>query len=42
MIKITLSDGFICEYEKGMTVYQIALSISEGFVCNVLAVKVNG
>ena len=42
MIKITLPDGSVREYEKGTTSHQIALSISEGLARNVLAAKVNG
>ncbi|MBK9284640.1 MAG: threonine--tRNA ligase [Sphingobacteriaceae bacterium] len=42
MIKITLPDGSVREYEKGITSHQIALSISEGLARNVLAAKVNG
>ncbi len=41
MIKITLPDGSIREYEKGTSSHQIALSISEGLARNVLAAKVN-
>jgi len=41
MIKITLPDGSVKEFEKGSTPYQIALSISEGLARNVLAAKVN-
>jgi len=41
MIKITLPDGAVKEFEKGTTPYQIALSISEGLARNVLAAKVN-
>ena len=41
MIKITLPDGSVREYEKGTTSLQIALSISEGLARNVLAAKVN-
>jgi len=41
MIKITLPDGSIKEFEKGATPYQVALSISEGLARNVLAAKVN-
>jgi len=41
MIKITLPDGAVKEYEKGTTPYQVALSISEGLARNVLAAKVN-
>lgn len=42
MIKITLPDGSVREYEQGITAHQIALSISEGLARNVLAAKVNG
>ena len=42
MIKITLPDGSVREYEKGTTSHEIALSISEGLARNVLAAKVNG
>ncbi|MCA0431583.1 MAG: threonine--tRNA ligase [Bacteroidetes bacterium] len=42
MIKITLPDGSVREFEKGTTSHQIALSISEGLARNVLAAKVNG
>ena len=42
MIKITLPDGSVREYEQGVTAYQIALSISEGLARNVLAAQVNG
>ncbi|MBA3665467.1 MAG: threonine--tRNA ligase [Bacteroidetes bacterium] len=42
MIKITLPDGSVREYEKGTTSHQVALSISEGLARNVLAAKVNG
>lgn len=41
MIKITLPDGSIREYETGTTALQIAQSISEGLARNVLAAKVN-
>ena len=41
MIKITLPDGSIKEFEKGTTPYQVAVSISEGLARNVLAAKVN-
>jgi threonyl-tRNA synthetase len=40
MIKITLPDGSVREYEKGTTSLQIAQSISEGLARNVLAAKV--
>lgn len=42
MIKVTLPDGSIREYEKGVTSMQVAQSISEGLARNVLAAKVNG
>ncbi len=42
MIKITLPDGSVKEYPKGVTGHEIALSISEGLARNVLAAKVNG
>ncbi|KEO74037.1 threonine--tRNA ligase [Anditalea andensis] len=41
-IKITLPDGSERQYEKGVSSYEIALSISEGLARNVLASKVNG
>ncbi|MEO1051827.1 MAG: threonine--tRNA ligase [Bacteroidota bacterium] len=42
MIKITLPDGSVRQYEKGVTGHDIAMSISEGLARNVLAAKVNG
>lgn len=42
MIKITLPDGSVREYQKGTTSMQVAQSISEGLARNVLAAKVNG
>ena len=42
VVKITLPDGTVKEYEKGITSHEIALSISEGLARNVLAAKVNG
>jgi threonyl-tRNA synthetase len=42
MIKITLPDGSVREYEQGISAHQIALSISEGLARNVLAAVVNG
>ncbi|MBB1647136.1 MULTISPECIES: threonine--tRNA ligase [Sphingobacterium] len=42
MIKITLPDGSVREYQKGITAAGIALSISEGLARNVLAAEVNG
>jgi threonyl-tRNA synthetase len=40
-VLITLPDGSKREYKKGITGYEIALSISEGLARNVLAAKVN-
>ena len=42
MIKITLPDGSVREYENGVTSLQIAKSISEGLARKVLAAQVNG
>ena len=42
MIQITLPDGSIRSYEKGVTALDIAKSISEGLARNVLSAKVNG
>lgn len=42
MIKITLPDGSVREYEKGVNSLDVAKSISEGLARNVLAAKVNG
>ncbi|MFK8006535.1 MAG: threonine--tRNA ligase [Saprospiraceae bacterium] len=42
MIKITLPDGSIREYDSGVTAMQVAQSISEGLARNVLSAKVNG
>ncbi|PKV75671.1 threonine--tRNA ligase [Pontibacter ramchanderi] len=42
MINITLPDGSVRQYDKGVTGLEIATSISEGLARNVLAVKVNG
>ena len=41
MIDITLPDGSVRQYEKGITALQIAQSISEGLARNVLAAEVN-
>ncbi|MCR4681051.1 MAG: threonine--tRNA ligase [Bacteroidales bacterium] len=41
MIKITLPDGSFKEFEKGITPYEVAQSISEGLARNVLVAKVN-
>lgn len=42
MIKVTLPDGSVREYESGVTSMDVAKSISEGLARNVLAAKVNG
>ena len=42
MIKITLPDGSVREFEKGATALDVAKSISEGLARNVLAAKVDG
>ena len=39
MIKITLPDGTIKEYEKGITPFEVARSISEGLARNVISAK---
>ncbi len=42
MIKITLPDGSVREYEKGVSAMDVAKSISEGLARKVLAASVNG
>jgi len=42
MIKITLPDGSVKEFEKGINSMDVAKSISEGLARKVLATKVNG
>lgn len=42
MIKITLPDGAVREYESGTTAFDIAKSISEGLARKVLAADING
>jgi threonyl-tRNA synthetase len=42
MIKITLPDNSVKQYEAGVTPLEIARDISEGLARNVLAAKVNG
>jgi threonyl-tRNA synthetase len=42
MIKVTLPDGSVREYNEGVTYLEIASSISEGLARNVLAAKVDG
>ena len=41
MIQITLPDGSIKEFQKGITPMDIAISISEGFARNVISAKFN-
>ena len=42
MIKITLPDGSVREYNDGVTAYDVASSISQGLAKAVLAAEVNG
>jgi threonyl-tRNA synthetase len=42
MINITLPDGSVRQYDKGISSMQIATSISEGLARNVLAAEVDG
>ena len=42
MIKITLPDGAVREYEKGTSAFEVAKSISEGLTRKVLAASING
>lgn len=42
MIKITLPDGAVREFEKGTTALDVAKSISEGLARKVLAAEING
>ena len=42
MIKITLPDGAVREYEQGVSAMDVAKSISEGLARKVLAADVNG
>ena len=42
MIKVTLPDGSIKEYDKNSTPIDVALSISEGLARNVISAKYNG
>ena len=41
-INITLPDGSVRQYPKGITAHQVAQSISEGLARNIIAAKVNG
>ncbi|WP_344927617.1 threonine--tRNA ligase [Aquimarina addita] len=42
MIKITLPDGSVREYNDGISVIDVAKDISEGFARNVISAKFNG
>ena len=42
MIKVTLPDGAVREYENGVTAMDVAKSISEGLARKVLAAKIDG
>ena len=42
MIKITLPDGSVKEYKKGITPAEVAQSISEGLARNVISASYNG
>ena len=42
MIKITLPDGAVREYEPGTSAFEVAKSISEGLARKVLAASING
>lgn len=42
MIKITLPDGAVREYEQGTSAFDVAKSISEGLARKVLAASING
>ncbi len=41
MIEITLPDGSVRSYNKGVTPYEVAIDISEGFARNVISAKFN-
>ena len=42
MINITLPDGAVRQYEKGVTALEVAKSISEGLARKVIAADING
>ena len=42
MVKITLPDGSVREFNEGVTAYEVAASISQGLAKAVLAAEVNG
>ena len=41
MIKVTFPDGSVHEFEKGVKILDVAISISEGFARNVIGAVVN-
>ena len=41
MIKITFPDGSVHEFEKGVKILDVAISISEGFARNVIGAVIN-
>ncbi|WP_400079524.1 threonine--tRNA ligase [Winogradskyella sp. R77965] len=41
MIKITLPDGSVRSFDEGVTPYEVAVDISEGFARNVISAKFN-
>ncbi|WP_299130908.1 threonine--tRNA ligase [uncultured Winogradskyella sp.] len=41
MIKITLPDGSVRSFDKGVTPYEVAVDISEGFARNIISAKFN-
>jgi threonyl-tRNA synthetase len=42
MIKITLPDGSVREFQEGVTGYEVASSLSNSLAKEVLAITVNG
>ena len=42
MIKVTLKDGSVKEYQKGTTVEEIVASIGSGLLKAAMAAKING
>ena len=42
MIQITLPDGSIKSFKKGITPYDVAISISEGLARNIISANFNG
>lgn len=41
-MRITLKDGSVKDFAVGMTIYDIAMSISEGLARNACAAELNG